>query len=59
MPLPSAASWLSRTTSIARTRSGVRRSPELVACERSRFSACDSGAGSTWSRLAPTPVERP
>ena len=59
MPLPSVASWLSRTASIARTRSAERRAPELVACERRSCRACESGSGSTISRLAPTPVDRP
>ena len=59
MPLPSASSWLRRTASIARTRSAERRSPELVACDRSSRSAWESGSGRTRSRLAPTPVERP
>ncbi len=58
-PLPSAASWLSRMTSIARTRSAERSSPELVAWDRSSSWAWESGSATIWSRLAPTPVERP
>ena len=58
-PLPSAASSLSRTRSIARTRSAERRGPELVACERNSCRAWESGSGTTRSRLPPTPVERP
>ena len=47
MPLPSAASWLSRMVSIARTRAVERRSPELVAWERSSRSDWASGSGTT------------
>ena len=59
-PEPPAASWLSRTTIIARARSGGSSSPAPLAWLRSSRSPCPAASSVTVSmRLAPTPVERP
>ncbi len=60
-PEPPAPIWFSRTTSMARTRSGARYGPAPAAWLRSSRSPCCPA--SAWSsatvRFAPTPVVRP
>ncbi len=58
-PAPPAHSWLSRISSIARTRSSVRAGPAEVAWLRSSAWALAVSGRTSTSRLAPTPVVRP
>ncbi len=60
-PEPPAPIWFSRTTSMARARSGASSGQAPAAWLRSRFSPCwAASAAATWTvRLAPTPVVRP
>ena len=59
-PDPPAASWLSRTTIIARARSGGSSSPAPLAWLRNSRSPCPAASSVTTStRFAPTPVDRP
>ena len=58
-PEPPEHSWLSRISSIARTRSADRGGPAEVAWLRSRACAAAVSGASSTVRLAPTPVLTP